>query len=479
VSIADVYDAHDATGLAALVRAGELHPDELLDEALRRAERANPVVNALSAVFEERARAQVAAGVPSGDRPLAGVPFLLKDLEIDLAGEVTTNGSRFFRTRVASTTSFVVERYLDAGLVIFGKTTTPEFGLNASTEAVLFGPTRNPWDLTRSPGGSSGGAAVAVAAGIVPAAHATDGGGSIRIPASCNGLFGLKPSRGRVPSGPPHGEKWNGLSTSHAITRSVRDSAALLDAVAGSTVGEPYAPPPTPAGGFVAAMYDDPGRLRIGVVRQARPGSDVDPECLAAVDHTVTLLGELGHDPRGVVLPVDWPALLAAMGTIISAHITRRVQLRADELGREPGPDDLEARVLGQLDLARQRSAVDYVAALQTVQTTGRAMGRLFTEVDVVLTPTLGTVPLPLGELDANGDDPAVFGARAGRVTQFLGVSNATGQPAMSVPLHWSAGGLPIGVQFIGRFGDEATLLALARSLEEAAPWWDRRPPPR
>jgi Asp-tRNA(Asn)/Glu-tRNA(Gln) amidotransferase A subunit family amidase len=475
MSIAALYDAHDALGLAGLVRAGEVHPDELLDEALRRVEERNPQVNAISACFETRARAQIAAGLAPS--PLAGVPFLLKDLGVDLAGEITTNGSRFFRDRVATTTSFVVERYLRAGLVVFGKTTTPELGLNASTEPVLSGPTRNPWDLDRSAGGSSGGAGAAVAAGILPAAHATDGGGSIRIPASCNGLFGLKPTRGRTPSGPPQGELWSGLSVGHAVTRSVRDSAALLDAVAGPSVGEPYASPPLPPGGFVGAMYDDPGRLRIGVARTARPGPGADADCLAALDRAAALLGELGHHVHETTLPVDWPELLAATATIIGAHLTVTVAARAAEVGREPGPDDLEAMVRAQLAMATQRRAADYAGALQTIHGTGRAMGRLFTDVDLVLTPTLGTAPLPIGELFADTDDLATFGAKAGRVSQFLGLSNATGQPAMSVPLHWNDAGVPIGVQIIGAFGAEATLLAVARQLEEAAPWWDRRPP--
>jgi amidase len=475
MSLADQYDAHDALGLAALVRAGEVRPDDLLDEALRRVDERNPAINALSARFEERAREQIARGVGSG--PLAGVPFLIKDLEVDLEGERTTNGSRFFRDAVATVTSTTVTRYLAAGLVVFGKTTTPEFGLNASTEAVLFGPTRNPWDLTRSAGGSSGGAAAAVAAGILPAAHATDGGGSIRIPASCHGLFGLKPTRGLVPAGPPQGEKWSGLSTSHAVTRTVRDSAALLDAAAGPAPGAPHAVPVTPAGGFLRAMYEDPGQLRVGVVRAARPGLDVDPECLAAVDSGAAVLASLGHALAEVTLPVDWAALLPATGTIVAANIAASVRARATALGREPGPDDLEAMVRAQVAMAAQRSSIDYVDALQVLHQTGRAMADLFTHCDLVLTPTLGTLPLPLGELFADTDDLAAFGARAGRVAQFLGVSNATGQPAMSVPLHWSATGLPVGVQLIGRFGADATLFAVARQLEEAAPWRDRRAP--
>jgi len=475
LSIGELYDGHDALGLAALVRAGEVAPDELLDEALRRIDERNPVVNAVWTVFEARARRQIAGGL--GHSPLSGVPLLLKDLGVQLEGEVTTQGSRFFADDTADVTSTIVERYLAAGLVVFGKTATPEFGLNCSTEPVLHGPTRNPWDTSRSAGGSSGGAGAAVAAGIVPVAHATDGGGSIRIPASCNGLFGLKPSRGRIPAGPPLGETWNGLSTSHAITRTVRDSAALLDVAAGASIGDPYASPPLPPGGFLAAMHDDPGRLRVAFATQARPGSDVDRECIVAAERAATLLAQHGHDVREVPLPIDWSTFLPAFGTVTGMHIAAAIAARAQQLGRDPGPDDLEAVVLARVVEGRSRLAIDYIAAIQTLHRFGRHIGAFFETVDLVVTPTLGSVPLPLGELDANSADLATFGARAGQVSQFLGWVNATGLPAMSVPLHWTPEGLPVGAHVVARFGSEATLFAIARQLEEAAPWWSTRAP--
>lgn len=475
MSIADAYDNHDAVGLAALVRAGQVTPDELLDEALRRVDDRDPEINAVWSTFEARARRQIAAGV--GDGPLAGVPFLLKDLGVHLAGEVTTNGSRFFADDVATVTSTVVERYLAAGLVVFGKTATPELGLNCSTEPVLRGPTRNPWDTSRSAGGSSGGAGAAVAAGILPAAHATDGGGSIRIPASCNGLFGLKPSRGRIPAGPVLGEQWNGLSTSHAVTRSVRDSAALLDATAGPAVGDPYASPALPSGGYLAAMDEDPGRLRVGLTTHGRPGATVDADCAEAARRTAALLTELGHDVTEVSLPIDWEEFLPAFGIVTGTHIAASVAARAAQLGRQAGPEDLEKAALVQVALAAERRATDYVAAVQTLHRLGRKVGELFETIDLVVTPTLGTVPLPLGELVADTDDLAAWGTLAGRVSQFLGWVNATGLPAMSLPLHWSAEGLPVGSHVVARFGAEDTLFAVARQLEEAAPWWHRRSP--
>jgi amidase/6-aminohexanoate-cyclic-dimer hydrolase len=476
MTIADAYDRSDATGLAELVARGEVTPTELLDEALSRVEARNPAVNAIIAVFEDRARAAIAAGLPDG--PLRGVPFVLKDLGVDLEGTETSSGSRLFAGTTATVTSEIVRRYERAGLVIFGKTNTPEFGMNVSTEPVRWGPTRNPWDLDRSAGGSSGGAGAAVAAGIVPAAHATDGGGSIRIPASMNGLFGLKPTRGRTPIGPPAGEGWNGLSHGHVVTRTVRDSAALLDVAAGPSVGEPYSAP-CQHGSFLEATGRSPGRLRVGFTLEARPGLPVDDECAAAVGHTVRLLAELGHEIEQVSLPVDWAALLPAMGAISGSHIGAAIDRRARELGREVGPDDVEGVARAVYALGRTRGAWDYVDAVATVHRVGREVGQFFETVDVVVTPTLATVAPRIGEMFADVEDLAAWGARAGRVSGFLGLANATGQPAMSLPLHTAADGMPIGVQVMGRFGAEALLLSLAAQLESAAPWADRRAPIR
>jgi amidase/6-aminohexanoate-cyclic-dimer hydrolase len=474
VSISATYDEYDALGLGELVRDGELSATELLDEALERVHRHNPHVNAVVSLFEARARAAIAAGLPDG--PFTGVPFLLKDLAADVAGEITSSGSRFFADHRPSQTSEIVRRYERAGLVLFGKTNTPEMGLNASTEPLLFGPTRNPWNLGHSAGGSSGGAAAAVAAGMVPAAHATDGGGSIRIPASSCGLFGLKPNRGRTPMGPPLGEGWNGLSHGHVITRSVRDSAALLDATAGSRAGEPYAAPHY-EGTFLEAMRRPPGRLHVGMMITGRPGVVVDDDARAAVMNAARILVELGHDVEECTLPIDWPATTTVFGVLSGTHVAATITERARVLGREPTDDDIEHVTWRQLATASTRGALDYVDAVRTMHRIANEVGAAFEEIDVLMTPTVGRPPPPLGLLDMNTDDLAAFGREAGRVSNFLGVMNITGQPAMSVPLHWTADGLPIGVHFAARWGGEPLLYSLAAQLERVAPWAHRRPP--
>jgi amidase/6-aminohexanoate-cyclic-dimer hydrolase len=474
MSIEGDYADYDALGLAELVRIGEVSATELLDQALERVHTHNPHVNAVVSMFEARARAAIAAGLPDG--PFTGVPFLLKDLAADVAGEITTSGSRFFADHRPSHTSEIVQRYERAGLVIFGKTNTPEMGLNASTEPLLFGPTRNPWHLGHSAGGSSGGAAAAVAAGMVPAAHATDGGGSIRIPASSCGLFGLKPNRGRTPFGPPLGEGWNGLSHGHVITRTVRDSAALLDATAGSRAGEPYAAPYS-EGSFLEATLRPPGRLHIGMMTAGRPGVIVDDEARAAVGHAARLLVELGHYVDEFTLPVDWPATTSVFSVLSGTHVAATINERARVLGREPTPDDLEHVTWVQLATASTRGALDYVEAVRTMQRISHEIAVAFEEIDVLMTPTAGCAPPPLGLLDMNADDLSTLGREAGRVANFLGMMNITGQPAMSVPLHWTDEGLPIGVHFAARWGGDSLLISLAAQLERAAPWAERRAP--
>ena len=472
-AIAGTYDDHDALGLAELVRTKQLTATELLDEALERVATRNPQVNAVVSLFESRARAAIDAGLPAG--PFTGVPFVLKDLGVDIAGEITTSGSRFFSDHRPTRSSELVVRYERAGLVIFGKTNTPEMGLNASTEPLLFGPTRNPWNLAHSAGGSSGGAAAAVAAGIVPAAHATDGGGSIRIPASNCGLFGLKPNRGRTPVGPPLGEGWNGLSHGHVITRTVRDSAAFLDATAGSRVGEPYAAPHY-MGSCLEATQRSPGRLRVGMMTTGRPGVAVDDEARAAVGFAARLLVELGHDVVEFTLPIDWTATAAVFGALSGTHVAATIRDRARVLGREPTRDDIEHVTWVQFAAASKRGAIDYVDAVRAMHRTSHEVAEAFTEIDVLLTPTVGTPPPPIGLLDMNGEDLASLGREAGRVANFLGIMNITGQPAMSVPLHWTPQGLPIGVHFAARWGCEPLLFSLAAQLEKAAPWTHRRP---
>src|SRR5262245_24698852 len=466
------YEAYDGTGLAKLVRRKELTPTELLDAALERVARLNPTINAIVANFEERARADIAAGLPAG--PFIGGPFVLKDLFMCYAGERTTNGSRFWSDFVPSHTSELFQRYRRAGLVIFGKTSTPELGLNVSTEPVLFGPTHNPWDTTRTSGGSSGGAAAAVAAGMVALAHASDSGGSTRIPASCCGLFGLKPSRGRMPMGPERGESSGGMGTAHAVTRSVRDSAALLDASAGPDLGAPYgiAPPSRP---WALEVGAPPGTLRISVMTRAPAGVSLHSECAEAVTITAGLCRQLGHVVEEAQPPVDTEAVASALRVIMRASVRTLVDARAATIGREPQEADFET-VTWQRYYSSADTAADYAKALATVHRATRELARFQQQWDVILTPTLAQPPVPIGEIVHSGPNAEHFADRIREFSPFCIMANWSGVPAMSVPLHWNFGGLPIGVHFIGRFGDEATLFRLAAQLEEAKPWATRRP---
>ncbi|MEO6123994.1 MAG: amidase [Ilumatobacteraceae bacterium] len=475
MSIAEVYDECDAVGLAQLVRRNQVTPSELLDEALRRVDERDGPINSIVVDLEHRARAAIAAGLPDG--PFTGVPFALKDLNTNIEGEISTEGSRFFAGRRADVTSEIVHRFDRAGFVTFAKTNSPEFGLSPTTEPIVHGPTRNPWNRDRSAGGSSGGAGAAVAAGILPVAHATDGGGSIRIPASANGLFGLKPTRGRTPIGPPLGEGWNGLSIGHVVSRSVRDSAVVLDAIAGSSVGEPYSAP-AQLGAYGPWVDRPPDRLRIAVSTTSRPGISVDRVCVEAVEQTAALLEGLGHDVELADPPVDWDLMAQVQGTIIGAHVAFMIGQRAMELGREPGTDDLEPLALAQYRRAGDQLAIDYVKADQAQQLLSRRLGTFFETIDVLVTPTLGGAPVPIGSLGGTIEELAALAPALSKVASFLGVYNVTGQPAMSMPLHHSTDGLPIGVQFVGRFGAEHTLFSLAGQIERAAPWWNRRPNP-
>jgi len=468
------YESCDGLRLAELVSAGDVTPGELLEAAIERVEARNPVVNAVVNRMYDIAKAAIAAGLPAG--PFTGVPYLLKDLGVQYAGAVTSAGSNFLRDAVADHDSEVVARMKRAGLVIFGKTNTSEFGLSTSVEPRLFGATRNPWNLAHSAGGSSGGAAAAIAAGMLPMAHATDGGGSIRVPASCCGLFGLKPTRARNPMGPDLGEGWSGASVGHAITRSVRDSAALLDATSGPDVGDPYWAPP-PRGPYRTEVGADPGRLRIAFTTTAWNGQPVDPECAAAVADAAKLCESLGHHLEEASPTVDADAHAAASRIIISAHTRATLEARGKVLGRPPAPDDVEAITWAMAEYGRTASASDYAGAIVAVHRNGRAVGRFFTRYDVLLTPTMCKPPHRLGVLAMNGaDTQAYMGAILGTIA-FTSLFNNCGNPAMSVPLHWSADGMPVGVQFAAPFGDEATLFRLAAQLEAARPWADRRPP--
>ncbi len=466
------YAAHDALGLAGLVKRKEATPEELLDCALRAADALNGKLNAIVRPMEEEARKTVAAGVPAG--PFEGVPFLLKDLTQSYAGVPTDCGSRFFKGWTRDFDSEMTARWKKAGVVIFAKTNTPEGGSSGSTEPVANGPTHNPWRLGHSPGGSSGGSAAAVAAGIAPAGHANDGGGSIRIPASCCGLVGLKPSRGRTPNGPDFGELWNGIAVEHVVTRSVRDCAALLDAAAGPGIGEPYAAPP-PDRPFLDEVGAEPGRLRIAFSSAAPAGSAVDADCVRAVEETAKLLADLGHivEPGAPAFDID--SMLDGWTKIFQANEVWAFEGLGKLLGRTPGPENTEANNLHLIEEGRKLSGADVVQALSDVHATTRDFARFYESWDVWLTPTLGSAPPPHGHLFAD-DDAEVFFERLMAFIPFTPIFNCTGNPAISLPLHWNDAGLPVGIHLGGRANDEATLFRLAAQLEEARPWRDRRP---
>lgn len=466
------YSRHDATGLAGLLRRGEVSAAELLETAIARRDAVDPLINAVVQRHDELARATLAAGLPAG--PLRGVPFLLKDLGISLAGTVTTHGSAFFRDARAVEDSTLVQRYRAAGLVVFGKTASPEFGQTATTESRLWGATRNPWQREHSAGGSSGGAAAAVAAGIVPAAHASDGGGSIRIPASHCGLFGLKTSRGRLPFGPSAIENWMGLSTQHVITRSVRDSALLLDVGQGPEAGSRIVPP-VGARSFVAALDRPVGRLRIAVWDSHLFGQPVHADCRAALARAAGLCESLGHFLEPVTLQLPVQEMFGAMGVMTGTGMLTSIHDREKQIGRTVTEQDIEPINWRHYQAARQRSAEDLYRARASFDRVGRILDGVLSRCDLVLSPVTAVPPPRLGELSL--DQPYErFVAAAINASPFTALWNMGGQPAMSVPLHWNDAGLPIGVQFAGRFGDEVTLLRLAVQLEQAAPWAGRRP---
>jgi amidase len=466
------YERFDALGLAELVRTRAVSAGELLEAAIERIEARNPALNAVVHAFFERARTEAAAP-RSG--PFGGVPFLVKDLGVQIAGQRVTNGSRFWQDQVTTKDSTLIRRYRDAGLVLAGVTSTAEYGLSCETAPVLYGPTINPWDPTRTAGGSSGGAAVAVAAGMVPAAHATDGGGSIRIPSSCNGVFGLKPTRGRNPVGPDVGEGWNGLSAQHVITRSVRDSAAFLDATHGPETGDPYAAPHV-EGSFLRALEAPAPRLRIAFQAVTHFGKPLHPTTAAAVRDAATLLASLGHDVDEARPVFDAEALKQDMFTIVGCNAAHALHLRAQALGRAPTPDDVERITWLWVERCRGRSGHDMARAIGTIHATARALGRFFERHDVLLTPTCASPPLALREVDMRSDDLDGYYDRLYANNTFTTVYNCTGVPAASVPL-CRAGGLPIGVQIAAPLGHETRLLRLAAQLEQARPWAHLRPP--
>jgi amidase len=463
------YLGFDAVGLADVIARREVSATEVLEAAVERMAEVNPTLNAV--IYTHLGDAREDAG-RAKEGPLAGVPFLVKDYAAHVKGWPTSAGSRLFQHDIAIADAPIVRAYRRAGLVIFGKTNLPELGLDATTHPELHGPTLNPWDVLRTPGGSSGCSAAAVAAGIVPAAHASDAGGSIRIPASCCGLFGLKPSRGRV-SFAPASDGLAGFDAQHALTRTVRDSAALLDAVCKPEVGDPYSAPP-PERPYLEECRRAPGRLRIGFTTAAFEAGSLAPECLKAVSDAVRLLLGLGHDVEEVGLPDGLDAAIAASGVVLGGHISADLDAKAQQLGRPIVEADVEPLTFARYQNARQASASDYVRALRTVHAYGRAMAALFKDVDVLVTSTLGSEPVEAGVL--RGVAPGAAGVARRAFMPNTRIFNLTGQPAMSVPLAWSDGGLPLGVQFVARMGDEATLFRLTAQLEQAAPWAGRRP---
>lgn len=462
----DVFDDNDMTGLAEVIRRGEVSAGEVVEFSLSRMGERNPTINAVVGERAAEARREVAAGLPDG--PLRGVPFVIKDLHMDVAGLPSTNGSRLFADVVATADAELVQRYRRAGLVIVGKTNAPEFGQNASTEPLLFGPTRNPRRRTHSVGGSSGGTAAAVLAGIVPAGQASDGGGSIRIPAAACGLVGLKPSRGRVPAHPARNLLAAPMSVNHALTRSVRDSALLLDVSAGPVAGDPYVIA-APAKRYVDVVGTDPGRLRIGIATVLPSGAPVHPDCAATTFDIAGVLSELGHEVVDESPDFPFEQLVAGLRYLMAVPMAVDVNARLAELGRELRDDDLEPMTRAIYDRANRNSAGEYVQALRDLEHAATLLGGYFRDHDLLLTPTLGTVVPPLGLLDTT--DPASIWEHGMSLSGLTSPFNVTGQPAVSLPLGTDGTGMPVGVQLVAAFGREDLLLQVAAQLETARPW--------
>ena len=490
------YGQYDALGLAELVRSGQVSPGDLLDEALARTAAVNPQINAVIHLMESRAREAIAAGLPEG--PFRGVPFLIKDLMTAYAGEPMRSGSRLFRDFIAPADEELTRRYKAAGLVIFGKTNTPEFGVSNVTEPELFGPTRNPWNLERTASGSSGGSAAAVAARIVPAANANDGGGSIRTPASNCGLVGLKPSRGRNPTGPQLPDVWFGFIGEHAVTRSVRDCAALLDATCGD-YPQQLMKLPAPARPYLDETRAAPGRLRVGFSFDPGLGKVLHPENRKALEATTAVLYGLGHEIIEVKLPLPPETFVASYASLIAAEIAATLRMAPSLVGREARSDDVELNTWVLAKMGEAQSGGEVAAALATLQAFSRAWLAWASSLDVLLTPTVGVPPLPIGAYRLPGMQRAALkvltnlpgGALLSQrhkiieafspvfeAAPFTMVANVTGQPSMSLPLHWTEDGLPMGMLFTAaRIGDEATLFRLAAQLEQAMPWAGRVAP--
>jgi amidase len=467
------YAEYDGVGLADLITRKEVTPLELVEAAIARAEALNPRLNAIVYRCFESARDRARRGAVDG--PFKGVPFLLKDILGQTTEAPTRAGSRFAPERPAPMDAELTARFRRAGLIPLGKTNVPEFGLLPLTEPQLYGPTRNPWHPEHSAGGSSGGSAAAVAARIVPLAHANDGGGSIRVPAACCGLVGLKPTRGRNPLGPYFGDIISGLLAEHVVSRSVRDTAVALDAVSGPDLGDPYAAPPA-ARPFAEALRENGRRLTIAFTRVNLAGEKVHEDCAAAVESAAALCAELGHELVEDGPRIDAALMLQAFLTVWLAGLAQAVEAIAMLTGKAPTAECFEALTWSLYQQGKAITAAQYLIAWGGLQQIARLVARWQAKWDVWLTPTLGAPPLRLGSVDTSDSDVTRALAALHGYAALTPLQNVTGQPAISLPLDWNAEGLPIGVQFVGRFGDEATLLGLAAELERARPWDARWP---
>ncbi|RFC66822.1 MULTISPECIES: amidase [Mesorhizobium] len=478
MSISALYDIEDATGLAAHVARGDVSPDELLDEALARIAALNPQINAVTMMREDTARGFIANGLPDG--PLKGVPFLLKDLGAEAKDFPSNSGSRLFANTRYAKDSAIYERLKATGLVTFGRTTSPEFGVGPVTEASVYGgPTRNPWNLDHTPGGSSGGAAASVAAGIVPAAHGSDGGGSVRIPASSCGLFGFKATRARLPDGPYVGEGWAGMAIDGFLTRSVRDTAVLLDATQGPDLGAPYVAPPL-EGTFLEALSRRDRGLKIAFATTSLTGEAIHPECRAAVEKTARLLESMGHNLEEARPQADTPGMMAAWTKIVACGTALSVDSAVRKRGEALLSGEIEGIARGAVAYARTVNGSEYLEAINKVHAYGREMAAFFQNYDLLLTATLAEPPAAIGRFNHQPEDYVEYRMGPGRVfaySPFTAAFNASGQPAASVPLHWTDNGLPVGIHLATAYGRDTFLMGICAALEEAAPWFDRRPP--
>ena len=467
------YEDHDAVGLAGLVASGETTPDELLDAAVERVEARNGAVNAVTNRLYDYGRRAIADGLPDG--PLKGVPYLLKDLSASLAGCPTTRGCKFFEDVVPAEDSELVRRLKRAGVVVFGRTNTCELGLSLTCEPQLHGATKNPWDTTRISGGSSGGAAAAVGARMLPAAHASDGFGSIRAPAACCGLVGLKPTRNRNTMAPFMGEGLGGLSTEHAVTVTVRDSAALLDATCGPGAGDPYSAAP-PARPFLNEAGADPGSLRIAFTTRTPNGAEVGADALRVLQETASLAADLGHRVEEADPAIDGEAVVPTFLTLMAANTAVNLASHPTA-GRAAREDEVERITWLSAKMAEQVTGADYVRATQTMHRLGRQMAAFHSDYDILLTPGLATgTAVKLGWLDMTMDDVDEYWRRVFHFSPFTVWFNITGQPAIMLPIGTNADGVPVAVQAVAPYGDEATLFRFSAQLEAARPWFDRKP---